>query len=117
MNKNIRISVKTPVGMTQSEDTHMGVGQGTSDGAIISANSLDSGVSEYFDADVTLDEKDDEEVEKEKNEEENVEQYKDMLHPIIFQDDLAKISESREEAQIANDGKASRIKTAFLQSQ
>ena len=92
----------------------MGVGQGTSDGAIISANSLDSRVSEYFDADVTLDENDDEEVEKEKNEEENVEQYKDMLHPIIFQDDLAKISESREEAQIANDKMEKLVESKLL---
>ena len=51
--ENIRISVTTSVGSTDFEDTGMGVGQGTSDGTIISAVGLDNGVTDAF-SDVTL---------------------------------------------------------------
>ena len=49
MNENIRISVKTSVGESEQSDTGENVGQGTVDGAIISANSIDGGVTEMFD--------------------------------------------------------------------
>ena len=48
MNQNIRIKVKTAVGENESEDTGPGVGQGTVDGAILSAVNLDNGVKEEF---------------------------------------------------------------------
>ena len=48
MNKNTRISVQTPVGTTEECDTGEGVGQGTLEGALVSAVNLDSGVNEYF---------------------------------------------------------------------
>ena len=48
LNENIRISVKTPVGSTEFKDTSMGVGQGTTEGANISAASIDHGVTEEF---------------------------------------------------------------------
>ena len=35
MNKNTRISIQTPVGLTEERDTGEGVGQGTLEGAII----------------------------------------------------------------------------------
>jgi hypothetical protein len=35
MNRNTRISVQTPVGITKEHDTGEGVGQGTLEGALI----------------------------------------------------------------------------------
>ena len=48
MNRNTRISVQTPVGVTEEHDTGEGVGQGTLEGAIVSAVNLDTGVDEFF---------------------------------------------------------------------
>ena len=48
MNKNTRISIQTPVGLTEERDTGEGVGQGTLEGAIISAVNLDNGVQDFF---------------------------------------------------------------------
>ena len=48
MNKNTRISVHTPVGVTEEEDTGEGLGQGTLEGAIVSAVNLDNGVNDSF---------------------------------------------------------------------
>ena len=48
MNKETIIKVQTPVGLTESVNTGEGVGQGTLEGAIISAVNLDNGVREYF---------------------------------------------------------------------
>ena len=48
MNKNTKISVQTPVGMTGEEDTGEGVGQGTLEGALVSAVNLDNGVNDFF---------------------------------------------------------------------
>ena len=42
MNRNTRIKVRTAVGTSSSEETGEGVGQGTLDGAIISACSIDN---------------------------------------------------------------------------
>ena len=80
MNENIRVSVKTPVGESDQRDTGMNVGQGTVDGAIISANNLDGGVSEVFD-----EEKDDNETSEETDSgEENVIKFSDFFHPVLF---------------------------------
>ena len=54
MTKNVVITVKTPVGLTHSRSIGMTVGQGTSNGSIISENNLAEVVKEYFDTDVTL---------------------------------------------------------------
>ena len=48
LNENIRIRVRTPVGVTDSADTGPGQGQGTISAAIISSVNLDSGVKETF---------------------------------------------------------------------
>ena len=97
LNENIKITVKTPVGDSDSEDTGKNVGQGTSDGAIISAVNLDNGVKDAFD-DVTLIAGDGE------IDEVNIETgYKDSNHPVLFQDDIAKVSKTIDEAQRAND--------------
>ena len=48
MNENTKISVLTPVGMTEEKDTGEGVGQGTLEGALVSAVNLDNGVNDFF---------------------------------------------------------------------
>ena len=48
MNRNTRIKVRTAVGTSSSEETGEGVGQGTLDGAIISACSIDNTVNNFF---------------------------------------------------------------------
>ena len=75
MNENIRITVKTPVGLTESEYTNMG--QGTSDGAVIRAKNLDKGVKEYFNEDDTM-----EEITTQNTKNENV--YVDMYICYMF---------------------------------
>ena len=95
LNENIRITVKTPVGETESADTESGVGQGTSEGAIISSCSVDGGVKEFFsdneDSDIDSEEKDEED-----------DYTPDLFHPIIFQDDIFKASEDIKSANDAN---------------
>ena len=48
MNRETKIRVRTAVGTTSSEYTGEGVGQGTLDGAIISACSIDYTVNSFF---------------------------------------------------------------------
>ena len=48
LNKHTEIAVKTPVGVSSNADVGEVVGQGTNEGAIISAVNLSGGVSEYF---------------------------------------------------------------------
>ena len=100
MNQNIRIRVRTPVGITDAADTGPGMGQGTIPGAIISATSLDQGVKEYF-------HEEEEEIDK-RNEAEEVRTKKEkvkygdiVLKPLLFQDDIADTAESVESAQLA----------------
>ena len=86
MNKNIRIKVKTPVGVTDPKDTGTAVGQGTVDGAVLSSNNSDKGLEEAFN-DPTKELK-----------------YEDtILGPIIFMDDIFRMAGNREMAQYANE--------------
>ena len=48
LNKSTVISVNTPLGETSETDTGEGLGQGTVEGAVLSANSLDKGIQEFF---------------------------------------------------------------------
>ena len=48
LNKNTKFKVETPVGTTETRDRGEGLGQGTIEGALISALSLDSSVNEFF---------------------------------------------------------------------
>ena len=48
LNENIRIRVRTPVGLTEAQDTGPNVGQGTISGAVVSSVNLDQGMKEYF---------------------------------------------------------------------
>ena len=98
MNENIRISVNTPVGMTEERDTNSGVGQGTVEGSVTSASSIDGGVTEVFD------DKDNksEEVEEDDDSSDYKLSIEDLLHPMIFMDDVLKGNNDVESAQDAN---------------
>ena len=49
MNENTRIVVQTPVGLTSECEVGETLGQGTVEGAVASAVSLDNGVRDFFD--------------------------------------------------------------------
>ena len=110
LNENIRIKVKTPVGETESRDTESGVGQGTSEGAIISSASVDGGVKEFFsdtsDNVQDIDEADEEDPDSSDS--------PDLLHPIIFQDDIFKASEDIESANDANKRMVAMVESKLL---
>ena len=83
MNRNTRICVQTPVGVTDEQDTGEGVGQGTLEGALISAVNLDTGVDEFF------------------HDSEYEVSYASLpLQPILYQDDVARMSLDLESAQM-----------------
>ena len=98
LNQNIRIRVRTAVGVTEAANTGPGIGQGTIPGAIESAVGLDAGVKEFFHGE-------DDEDEREEEEDDNyVVKYDDIkIHPLIFQDDLMSPSNSVKAAQRVND--------------
>ena len=98
MNENLKISVTTPVGKTELKQTDSSLGQGTIEGAIVSAVSLDNGVGEEFN-----DEDETENDDKEEKPETLNSLPKDFFHPCLYQDDIAKASLNVESAQVAND--------------
>ena len=102
MNENIKIKVKTPVGVTDSADTGSGVGQGGVDAAVISSASIDGGVSKTFAnaSDVNLKK---ESSDKFPHNILNIFNPRDIFHPCIFQDDIGKLSPDVGSAQEAND--------------
>ena len=93
MNKNPIIKVKTGVGMTEEESTgeNIGHGQGTGEGVIISAASIADGVDTAF----------------EHSGQEN-------MKPLLFQDDIARICDSIENAQYGNDRVTHVMETKLL---
>ena len=79
MNQNTRIQVCTPVGVTDEADTGETLGQGTVEGAIASAVNLDRGVTE-----------------------DEIYYLGVKLGPLLFQDDVARLSLSVDSAQSGN---------------
>ena len=83
LNKETTITVRTPVGDTESASVGEGWGQGTSEGAIASANSLSKGVEDFF-----------------------RESYHEIFYgnveikPILLQDDICRVSENSSKTQI-----------------
>ena len=97
MNKNTKISVQTPVGLTDECDTGEGVGQGTLEGAIVSAVNLDSGVNDFF-----------HDSEYEVN-------YGGVdLQPLLFQDDVARLSADLAAVQMGNNKMETLAETKLL---
>ena len=97
MNKDTRISVRTAVGNTEQRETGEGWGQGTIEGAICSAVNLDNGVRDFFatsECEVS---------------------YGDMaLSPLLFQDDVSRLSLDPLSAQIGNDKMEAMAETKLL---
>ena len=87
MNKNIKIRVKTPLGMTETKEAGTGPSQGSVDAALISANSIGNGVKEAL------------------NEEDKELKYNEslVLSGLSFMDDIGRMSEDRDKAQYGND--------------
>ena len=86
------------MGVTDSADTGPGQGQGTISAAIISSVNLDSGVKETF-----HEREDETEDEKEMREKHEVKYDDIFIAPLLYQDDLNVVSDSREGAQYVND--------------
>ena len=86
MNKELEVTVKTPVGTSKEHKVGPTVTQGSIEAALISSNNLDVGVEEEF-------------VEKDKEV-----KYEELsLNAQIYMYDLTRMSESVESAQYGND--------------
>ena len=86
MNENVKIKVKTPVGMTETAEIGPIVSQGTVPAAIISSSNIAVGVEESF-----------KETDKELL-------FHDMfLKPLSYMDDLFRMAENVEKAQYGNE--------------
>lgn len=97
MNKETRIKVRTAVGVSKEENTGEGVGQGTLDGAIISACSIDYSVNEFFSRSCY-------EI-----------SYGGLnLQPLLYQDDIFRMSSDHFSAQIGNELIHSVMETKLL---
>ena len=97
MNKNTRISVDTPVGLSDEADRGEGVGQGTLEGALVSAANLDSGVRDCF-----------------RDSEYEVSYGGLGLGPIMYQDDVSRLADSVDAAQAGNERMITLAETKLL---
>ena len=86
LNKDTVIKVKTAVGDTNEEETGENIGQGTLEGAHISAANSDYTVNEFF-----------------KNSNDEISYGEERLQPLLFQDDISRISTSLKAVQSGND--------------
>ena len=85
LNKDTRIKVKTGVGLTEEAFTGENVGQGTVEGAILSAGNVDKGIGNAFN-------KSSKEI-----------SYGEIrLQPLLFQDDVIRASDSLESLESGN---------------
>ena len=82
MNSKTKIKIKSGVGFSDTKESGENIGQGTVDGAIISAANLDDGITTYFE-DST----------------EEICYGKVKLGPLLYQDDIVRITTSRSAAQ------------------
>ena len=86
MNSNTKIEVKTNVGLTEIEETGENVGQGTNEGALISASNIDGGIFESF-----------------KESDKEIRYGSEDLKPLMFQDDILRASDVLESLHYGND--------------
>ena len=86
MNKDTIIQVKTGVGMTKEAETGENIGQGTGEGAILSAASISDGVEKAF-----------------KYSANELSYGEEELRPLLFQDDIARVCDSVVAAQAGNE--------------
>ena len=85
MNNDTRISVQTPVGVTEECKIGESVGQGTLEGAIISAVNLDNGVQDFF-----------------ANSDDEINYLGMKMGPLLFQDDVGRLASSIASVQSGN---------------
>ena len=97
MNKDTVIKVKTAVGDSEEKETGENIGQGTLEGANISAANIDYTVNQYF-----------------KNSKDEISYGVERLQPLLFQDDISRISTSIEAAQAGNDKMESVMESKLL---
>ena len=97
MNKDTRIRVKTAFGVTEEVVTGENVGQGTIEGADISAANIDYGVNHFF-----------------KNSNYELSYGSVRLQPMLFQDDISRLCLDVRSAQIANDLLGAMMETKLL---
>ena len=86
MNKNTRITIRTPVGDSQSSDTGPNLTQGSVEAAVLSSVSIDNGTNVTFassDCEVVY--------------------FNLPLAPLKFQDDIMRMAENVKSAQYSND--------------
>ena len=86
LNKDTIIRVKTAVGDTNEKETGENIGQGTLEGANISAANIDYTINEFF-----------------KNSNEEISYGEERMQPLLFQDDISRISTSLKSVQSGND--------------
>ena len=120
MNKNLRIRVKTSVGLTQLEETGSNIGQGRVEGMTVSAVSLDTGIKKIFhdkeeekednenlelsaEDNPVVNDKEEEKGGKVKGESDSVNYHDIKIYPLILQDDVANAAKKRNGVQNAND--------------
>ena len=97
MNKDTIIRVRTAVGTTEKHETGENIGQGTLEGAVVSAASLDYTVNKFF------------------SESKHELSYGSVnLQPLLFQDDIGRISTSLEDVQVGNSKLESLMETKLL---
>ena len=97
MNKDTIIKVKTAVGETEEHETGENIGQGTLEGALLSAASLDYTFNKFFSS---------------SSHELSYGQIK--LQPLLFQDDIGRLSTSLDEVQAGNKKLENIIETKLL---
>ena len=96
MNKESIIKVKTPLGYSEEAETKAHLGQGTVEGAVLSANSIDKGVDEYL------------------GDENDINYGNLVVKSLIFQDDIASASKTIEAAQSKNNKIEAMLETKLL---
>ena len=102
LNKNVRIRVKTPVGVTASADTGPTVSQGSSEGAIVSSVNLDNGIKEYY-HDNEDETRDNEEGNRTKRKIGKIHYEDIVMNPMLYQDDCTNLADNIDDAQKSND--------------
>ena len=97
MNRDTRIKVRTAVGVTNEVSTGEGVGQGTLDGAIVSACSIDYSVNNFF-----------------KKSMYEISYGELNLQPLLYQDDIFRMTNDPFSAQIGNEFMDTVMETKLL---
>ena len=97
LNKDTKIKVKTTLDTSEEAETGENIGQGTNEGAIMSAASIDYSVNQFFRSSTN-----------------EISYAGERLQPLIFQDDICRLSLSVESAQSGNEKLESIIESKLL---